>query len=189
VTALAFTVYVDGVKYDAGTDHTAMPTAVVDEIRNPNAWVGGVAPAVTTVQVGKKFITMADLSSATRARASLGIEVDTSKGHLVPTGTAPTAAAQAGAGTSASAAVAGRDTAGVVTLTSGSASLAAGAQVILTFNKPFAVAPAVVVSGGSAAAEALQPYATASTTTLTIGFGSAPSASTAYPVHYIAIGK
>lgn len=189
MTALAQTVYVDGVKYDVGTDHTAMPTDVVDRIRNSSAWVGGTPPALTVVPIGKPRLTSVDLSGATRARAALGLEVDTSKGHLVPTGSAPTAAPQAGAGTSATATVAGRDTAGVVTVTSGSASLAAGAQVVLTFNKPFAVAPVPVVSGASAAAEALQPYASATTTALTIGFGSAPSASTVYPVNYIVIGK
>lgn len=189
MTALAYTVYVGGVKYAAGTDHTAMPTDVVDEIRNPGAWVGGTAPAVTTVHIGKARISIADLSSATKAKAALGIEVDTSKGHLVPTGSAPTAAVQAGAGTSATATVAGRDSAGVVTVTSGSASLAAGAQAILTFAQAYAVAPVPVVSGASAVAEALQPYASATTTTLTIGFATAPSASTAYLVNYAVIGK
>lgn len=188
MTALALTVYVGGDKYDAGTDHTAMPTAVVDKIRNGGAWVGGTAPALSVVPSGKARITASDLGSATAAKAALGITVDLAKGHLVPTGTAPAAAAQAGAGTGATATVAGRDTAGVVTLTSGSASLASGAQVVLTFAQPFAVAPVPVVSGGPLAV-ALHPYISATTTALTISFASAPSASTAYLINYVVVGK
>jgi hypothetical protein len=74
MTALAKAVFVDGVRYDAGTDHSAMPTAVVDLIRNSDAWIGGVAPALSVPLIGKNRITSADLGSAARARAALGID-------------------------------------------------------------------------------------------------------------------
>lgn len=190
MTALAYSVIVEGTRYAAGTDHTAMPVAHVDEIRNGAAWVGGTAPALSVVPIGKSHIVAADLSSATKARAALGIAVDLRYGHIVPTGSAPTVAAQAAAGTSATAAVTGKDTAGTVTVTSGSASLAAGNQAVVTFNHAFDVAPVVVLTPGSAAVAALAPYvAAATTTTFTIAFGSAPSASTAYPVNFHAVGK
>lgn len=190
MTALAYSVIVEGTRYAAGTDHTAMPAAHVDEIRNGAAWVGGTAPALSVVPIGKAHIVASDLSTATKARAALGIAVDLRYGHLVPTGSAPTVAAQAAAGTSATAAVAGKDTAGTVTVTSGSASLAAGNQAVVTFAQAFAVAPVVVLSPASAAVAALAPYvAAATTTTFTIAFGSAPTASTAYPVTYHVIGK
>lgn len=189
MAALAQDVYIGGVRYAAGTVHTDMPPTVVDQIRNPGAWVGGTPPALSVEPYGKARISSADLSSAPRARAALGLTVNFPKGHVVPTGSAPTAAAQAGAGTSATAVVAGRDTAGTVTITSGASSLAVGAQAVLTFSQPFSVAPVPVVSGASAAAEALQPYASATTTALTIGFATAPSASTAYVVNYVVVGK
>jgi hypothetical protein len=188
VTALANTIYVDGVQYVGGTDHTAMPANVVDQIRNPAAWVGGTAPALSVVPDGKARLSSGDLTSATKVRAALGIEVSLLGGHIVPTGATPTVVAQAGAGTSATVTVSGRDTAGVVALTAGSASLAAGAQVVLTFAKPFAAPPAVVVSGGPNAA-VLHPYATATTTTMTLSLVSAPSASTVYSFHYVVIGR
>lgn len=72
MTALAQTVFIDGVKFDAGTDHTAIPAAVVDRIRNPNAWVGGTAPPLSRPVIGKTRITTADLSNPTRGRAALG---------------------------------------------------------------------------------------------------------------------
>lgn len=190
MTALAHGVSVGGVYYPAGTDSSALPAGVADRIRNPAAWAGGTAPALTVTPVGRPFITMADLSSATKARASLGIEVDTSKGHLVPTGSAPTAAAQASAGTSATAAVVGHDTAGTITVTSGSASLATGNQVVVTFAQAYAIAPYVQLTPCSAAVAALHPYvAAASTTSFTVGFATAPSATTAYVLNYTAVGK
>lgn len=76
MTALAQTIYVDGERYAAGTDHTAMPALAVDRTRNPNAWVGGVVPALSRNQVGKQRIAGADLTSATRGRAALGAVAD-----------------------------------------------------------------------------------------------------------------
>lgn len=190
MTALAYAVFVDGVFYAAGTDSGSMPTGVADKIRNGNAWVGGTAPALTVTPVGKPHINAADLSTATKARAALGIEVDTSKGHLVPTGSAPTVAAQSAAGTSPTAAVSGKDTAGTITLTTGTGTPATGNQVILTFNQAFASAPIVVIAPGSAALAALHPYVAAvSTTTFTVGFGTAGATSTAYPINYVVVGK
>ncbi len=190
MTALATSVSIDGVTYAAGTDHGSMPAAVVDRIRNPSAWVGGTAPALSVTPDGKARLNAVDLSTATKAKAALGIQVSLLNGHIVPTGTAPTAAAQSAAGTGATATVAGRDTAGAVTLTAGSASLGTGNQVIVTFNKPFAVAPVVVLESTTAALAALHPYvAAASTTAFTIGLGTAPTASTAYVINYLAVGK
>jgi hypothetical protein len=72
VTALAKSVHVDGVIYAAGTDHSAMPARVVDEIRNGGAWVGGVAPPLSAVTVGKPRLMPGDLTSADKARTAIG---------------------------------------------------------------------------------------------------------------------
>lgn len=190
MTALAYVVFVDGVQYAAGTDHSTMPTNAVDQIRNPNAWVGGVAPAVTTVPDGKPWLSGADLSTAARAKKAMGIEVSLLGGHVVPTGDAPAAAVQAGAGTGATATVAGRDTAGIITLTSGSGSVASGNQVVVTFAKPFAVAPVVMTNAANAAAATgVQRYASTTTTSFTVGFGVAPATGTAYAISYVVVGK
>lgn len=190
MTNLATAVVVDGVEYAAGTAHGTMPAAVVDRIRNPNAWVGGTAPALSVIPEGKARLDGADLSSATKAKAALGLEVSLFNGHVVPTGTAPTAAAQASAGTSATATIAGRDTAGAITLTAGSASVATGNQVIVTFNKAFAVAPVVVLTPVTAALGALHPYVSAaSTTAFTVGLASAPTVDLVYVLNYVVIGK
>ena len=190
MVALAFAVSVDGTFYPAGTDSGSMPAGVADKIRNGNAWVGGTAPALTTIPIGKPHINMADLSTATSARAALGIAVDSSLGHLVPTGSAPTVAAQAAAGTSPTATVSGKDTAGTITLTTGTGTPTTGNQVILTFNQAYASAPIVVLAPTTAALAALHPYVAAvSTTTFTVGFGTAGATSTAYPINYVVIGK
>lgn len=74
MTALAQSVTIDQTTYAAGTDHTEMPAAVVDRIRNPGAWVGGTAPALSVAPYGKSRIKATDLTSATRARAALGLD-------------------------------------------------------------------------------------------------------------------
>lgn len=74
MVALAASVTFEQTTYPAGTDHTAMPPAVVDQIRNPLAWVGGTAPALSAQPgPGKSRIILADLTSAPKARAALGL--------------------------------------------------------------------------------------------------------------------
>lgn len=190
MATLAKAVIIDGTKYPAGTLDSAMPPGVADRIRSSDAWVGGTPPALTVPQIGKRRIGFSDLDSSRDARAALGIEVDLSKGHVVPTGDAPTVAAQAALGTGATAAVAGRDTAGVVTLTAGSAALAAGNQAVVTFDEPFATAPVVVLAPTTAAGATVHPYVAAVTaTTFTIGFGTASGAAAVIPLNYVVIGR
>ncbi len=73
MVALAKPVTIEGTRYAAGTDHTQMPAAVVDRIRNGEAWVGGTAPALSAPPVGRADITPADLSTAAKAREVLGL--------------------------------------------------------------------------------------------------------------------
>jgi hypothetical protein len=107
VTALAKSVVVAGVSYAAGTDHTALPVAVVDKIRNPGAWVGGVVPALQAAPLpGEAQIGLADLRTPGRARAALGIDSSVAysgPGISIPPGwgqhwQAKLAAAERGAG-------------------------------------------------------------------------------------------
>src|ERR1044072_8477043 len=73
MVALAKPVTIDGTRYAAGTDHTQMPAAVVDRIRNGEAWVGGTAPALSAPRVARADLPPADLSTATKAREVLGL--------------------------------------------------------------------------------------------------------------------
>lgn len=101
--------------------------------------------------------------------------------------TAPTVAAQTGAGTGASAALTrATDTAGVVTITAGTLGLNTGPQAIVTFNKAYSVAPLVVLTAVNAATglAAVGVYVTSSTTTMTINFAAAGVASTVYSYNY-----
>lgn len=73
MTTLATSVTVDGTVYPAGTDHTQLPAAVLDRIRNPAAWTGGTAPATGIAHFGKPEIVADDLRTPARARAALGL--------------------------------------------------------------------------------------------------------------------
>lgn len=74
MAVLATSVYVGGTLYPAGTNSSSMPAGVADEIRTGSAWVGGTAPALTGADdPGYEHIVAADLSTAVRARAALGL--------------------------------------------------------------------------------------------------------------------
>lgn len=83
MVALARSVTVGMVTYAAGTDHTTMPAADVDQIRNPAAWVGGVAPALSSA--ADVALTRRDLSSVQRLRTALGV----TDSPILPIGTTP----------------------------------------------------------------------------------------------------
>jgi hypothetical protein len=74
VVALAQSVTIGQNTYTAGTDHTVIPARDRDQIRNPLAWVGGTAPALSAPKApGKESIGIADLSTPTKALAALGL--------------------------------------------------------------------------------------------------------------------
>lgn len=117
-----------------------------------------------------------------------------SAGHLAGSGTAVTAAMQAGAGTSPPAAVVTNtsDTAGTVTFGTGTTP-AAGDQIRLTFAATFGSAPkGIAITPLNAATQALGLYVSAVTaTTVTIAAANAPAASqgnTVYSFSFIVLG-
>lgn len=123
-------------------------------------------------------------SSASNARIVLN------NGHLKSTQTtAPTVAVQSGAGTGASCSVSGAtDTAGSITLNTGTLTLASGAQCIVTFNSAYNVAPKCLMWPNSSTTAlqiaALGQYVTSSTTTMTINSGASGLPSTTYSWNY-----
>ncbi len=100
--------------------------------------------------------------------------------------TAPTIAADANAGTAASASNSGADLAGSISLTTGTAAWASGVQATLTFNIAFASAPKVILTptNSDAAAAMLGMFVTKTTTTLSINFVAADVAQTTYTWDY-----
>lgn len=99
----------------------------------------------------------------------------------------PTAAAGAAAGTSPPTPTltgANKDENGTISITTGTGTPTAGTYATITFASPYGVAPIVTISPLDAVSAARQVYATATTTAITIGFGSAGAASTAYQFAY-----
>ena len=100
---------------------------------------------------------------------------------------APTVAAGTAAGTSPTVSVAGTDEFGVVTVTLGS-SPTTGTLATVTFAEAYASAPICIAVTQNDTTAALQLYANATTTALTIGnHTSTPSAGT-YKISYHVIG-
>lgn len=106
--------------------------------------------------------------------------------------TPPTVTANAGAGTGATASLSNAtDTAGEITLTTGTLSLAAGSQLTVTYNTTYATAPLVIITPAdtnAALAEAtLGVYVTRTTTGFDVNFNIAPGITTAYLWNYFVI--
>ncbi|BCP41436.1 hypothetical protein MINTMi27_15290 [Mycobacterium intracellulare] len=112
-----------------------------------------------------------------------------SNAYSESTAASPSVAAAAGAGASPTITATGFDERGQVSVKVGATGEAAGSLVTVTFAKAYDVAPdAVVVSGNDSASAALNPYASASKTALTIGVAGTPSASATYVFNYVVVG-
>lgn len=109
----------------------------------------------------------------------------TLNGHVITAGATPTIGAGAGACTSPTVTVIGNDTAGQISVTTGTGCGGAGVLASLTFNSPYGIAPYVQITPGNAAAAALLPYQSSTTTGLTLGVANGPTDSTAYLFDYL----
>lgn len=111
----------------------------------------------------------------------------TVNGHIITGGGTPSTAVNANAGVGASCVVSGTDTAGSITITTGSSGVVAGTQCTVTFSSAFGAAPRVVVGPSNAATAPLDPYiGSTATGNFTVGVGTAGSTSTAYKFDYVA---
>jgi hypothetical protein len=109
--------------------------------------------------------------------------------HLIGGGTAPTIAAGAGAGSSPTISIAGHDTYGAITLTTGTLPSLASTVFTVTFGTAYATAPYVTFSPANANAALLtgvtMVYVTPTTTTFVFTSGStALPAATQYIWNY-----
>lgn len=124
-----------------------------------------------------------DTLSVQNADGSLGARFDSAGRRRVGTTTAPIVAVGAGAGTGASATIAGTDEHGTVSITEGS-SPAAGTLATVTFHQAYATTPIAYVSGQDAHSSALN--VTATTTGLVIAAGAAITGNT--KINYLVVG-
>lgn len=125
---------------------------------------------------------------------NLSVKTATVNGNLVVSGhiiTAnqsgtTTAAIQPAAGSGASCSLIGNDTAGTLSLTTGTSAWATGSQCMVTFAVVYAAAPNTVISPvGATNAGAVLPTVTTTTTGFTVNFITADTAQHSYSWHYI----
>ena len=111
------------------------------------------------------------------------------EGHIITSSTAPAAVANtANAGSGATCAVAGSDTAGTVTITTGTGSLGTNVDYCtVTFGGSYGAAPKVKLGETNQNAPLVRAYTTKSTTTFVIYFATAASNSTTYTFDYVSI--
>jgi cytoskeletal protein CcmA (bactofilin family) len=104
-------------------------------------------------------------------------------GHLVPSGATPAVRTSTAAG-NGTAVVSGNDTAGTITITTGSGSLSPGELVILNFTNKFSATPKAQLTAINGPAADMHVYATRSTGILTIETTTAAAPNTTYVFDY-----
>ena len=105
--------------------------------------------------------------------------------HIDAGGSTPSRSNGSAIGSGGTASVSGSDTAGTVTINTGSGP-SAGCYVSITFAKSFNATPHVIISPVGPAASSLNYYANRSTATMSICSTSVPNSSTTYTFDYIA---
>jgi len=111
----------------------------------------------------------------------------TVNGHIISGGSAPTIVAGTTACTAPAVSVAGTDTAGTITVTTGTACAGAGKLATVTFANAFGAAPRVTLTPASSLAAGLTTYIdndTTSTTAFDLSTNTAPANSTTYKWYY-----
>jgi parallel beta-helix repeat protein len=111
-------------------------------------------------------------------------------GHIITAGSNPTIAANTAACTTPTVSVSGTDTAGSVTVTTGTGCAAPGDLATITFATAFGATPKVVLTPASANAAGLNAYlddASLTTSNFRIGVVNTPTDATTYKWHYYAL--
>jgi hypothetical protein len=122
--------------------------------------------------------------TVTNLEVSLNLTVD---GHIITGGTAPTIAAGTAACTTPTVSLSGTDTAGLITVTTGSACSPVGKLATITFNTAFGAAPRVTLTPADATATGLTYYvdsSTISTASFDLDTNTAPANTTTYKWYY-----
>lgn len=130
----------------------------------------------------------ADTSSMTITVQQLVVTANlTVNGHIVTGGTTPGIAAGAAACTGPTVSIAGTDTSGTITITTGTGCTAGGLLATVTFAGAYAAAPHVTITPGGPGAQTLGAYvddSTVSTTAFNLGTTGTPANTTTYKWNY-----
>lgn len=130
-------------------------------------------------------VTAASLSVGSLTLSSVNLSGNiVFSGHIVPNGTAPAIRPSTAAGSGGTTTLSGNDTAGTVTITTGTSPVA-GEMAIITFHTPFNTTPKVQLTPINDASSKLNYYATRSATFFTVDTSSAPAAGTQYTFDYL----
>jgi hypothetical protein len=105
-------------------------------------------------------------------------------GHVITSGTAPTAQAQTAAGPGAACTVTGNDTGGSITIVTGATGLADGKQCVLTFHSAFSAAPDPVIAARNKTSAQAQAFVDSDSHTMTVEFSNPPAPNTTYSFNY-----
>jgi hypothetical protein len=165
--------------------------------RTASAWSTGFAATIAVVTTdtvtdttnGGEIVFSTTANSGTtpveRLRIKQSGETTLVNSHLKSTQTtAPTIAADAGAGTGATASLArATDVAGEITINTGTLGLSTGSYATITFNKTYNVAPIVVLTPASSTLST-SVYVTATTTTFSVNFAIAGGIASTYVLNY-----
>jgi hypothetical protein len=111
----------------------------------------------------------------------------TVNGHIVTSNASgtTTATVNSNAGSGSTCTISGNDTGGQITINTGTASWVAGTQCTITFTSSYATAPHPVISNANATSTiGVQPYTGSTTTSMTINFANADTASNTYVFNY-----
>lgn len=108
----------------------------------------------------------------------------TVNGHIITGGSTPTIAAGSAACTSPTVNITGDDTAGTITITTGSGCSSSGQLVAITFNSAFSATPHVVLTAENASGALLPIYDVPSTAGFTISTPNTPANTTTYTYQY-----
>lgn len=110
----------------------------------------------------------------------------TVNGHIITANASGTTTIAAGAAacTTPTVSVAGNDTAGTITITTGTGCAAAGIMGTVTFSSAYATSPRISLTPGNANASGLQYYRGVSANTFTLETSITPANTTTYIYDY-----
>ncbi len=146
------------------------------------------ATAFVVQNTGNTPLLTADTTHMIVTVTALTVSADlTVDGHVITGGSTPGIAAGTAACTSPTVSVAGDDTSGTITITTGSGCSASGKLATITFATAFGAAPHVTLTAGGSNAAALNAYvddSTVSPTSFDLGTGTTPSNTSTYEWNY-----
>lgn len=170
---------------------TTNPTTGLD-VRG-SALFKNISDSTTAFQIqtsaGTAFFT-ADSTNSKVTVTNLVITASlTVNGHIISGNSSGTTTVAAGSAacSSPTVSIAGNDTAGVITVTTGTACAAGGTLATVSFANSYTSAPPVVITPQDSTSAALQTYATQGTATFVLGTNTTATATTTYKYNYLVV--